>query len=133
VRLSDDRTFLTQKTPLLRGFVAALARQIAAGGGLLGRERDSSDIPNAVYGLHSQAVAWAGLRAIADVWGENGQPELAASARQPASKLQRALTRAVRASERRLPDGSLFLPVHLLDGEKPYASLTQERLGSYWN
>jgi hypothetical protein len=32
-----------------------------------------------------------------------------------------------------LADGSLFLPARLLDGERPYDSVTQERLGSYWN
>ena len=41
----------------------ALGRQIdASPTGLLGRERYSSDIPDSVYGLHSQAVAWQGLR-----------------------------------------------------------------------
>jgi hypothetical protein len=128
-RLSDDRAYLAHVTPVLRGYVAALGRQIAHGG-LLGRERYSSDIPNGVYGLHSQAVAWAGLRAIADAWGTGAD---AARARSLAAKLERALRRAVRASERRLPDGSLFIPVQLLDRERPYASLTQERLGSYWN
>ena len=133
VRLADDRAFLTRTTPVLRGFVSALGRQIAAGGGLLVRERYSSDIPDAVYGLHSQAVVWAGLRAIADAWAQNGQPALAGTSRRLAAKLQRALTRAVHRSERTLPDGSLFLPVQLLDNEQPYTSLTQERLGSYWN
>jgi hypothetical protein len=128
-RLSDDRAYLAHVTPVLRGYVAALGRQIAHGG-LLGRERYSSDIPNGVYGLHSQAVVWAGLRAIADAWGTGAD---AARARSLAAKLERALRRAVRASERRLPDGSLFIPVQLLDRERPYASLTQERLGSYWN
>jgi hypothetical protein len=128
-RLSDDRAYLAHVTPVLRGYVAALGRQIAHSG-LLGRERYSSDIPNGVYGLHSQAVAWAGLRAIADAWGTGAD---AARARSLAAKLERALRRAVRASERRLPDGSLFIPVQLLDRERPYASLTQERLGSYWN
>jgi len=129
VRLGEDRAYLTHVTPVLRGYVAALGRQIAHGG-LLGRERYSSDIPNAVYGLHSQAVVWAGLRAIADAWGTGAD---ATRARTLAAKLERALRRAVRASVRRLPDGSLFLPVQLLDREQPYASLTQERLGSYWN
>jgi len=128
-RLSDDRAYLAHVTPVLRGYVAALGRQIAHSG-LLGRERYSSDIPNGVYGLHSQAVVWAGLRAIADAWGTGAD---AARARSLAAKLERALRRAVRASERRLPDGSLFIPVQLLDRERPYASLTQERLGSYWN
>ena len=36
-------------------------------------------------------------------------------------------------SQRRLPDGSLFLPAQLIDGERPYGSLTEARLGSYWN
>src|SRR5207245_53503 len=44
-----------------------------------------------------------------------------------------ALRRAVAASQRRLPDGTLFLPVRLLDPERPYDSVTQERAGSYWN
>jgi hypothetical protein len=33
----------------------------------------------------------------------------------------------------RLPDGSLFLPVRLLDHEAPYDALTSSRAGSYWN
>jgi hypothetical protein len=40
---------------------------------------------------------------------------------------------AVDSSERRLPDGSLFLPARLLDDEQPYDSLTEARSGSYWN
>ncbi|MGI8422059.1 MAG: hypothetical protein ACR2MU_07365 [Gaiellaceae bacterium] len=133
LRLSGDRSFLDHATPVLRGYVAALGRQIDSGRGLLGRERYSSDIPVAVYGLHSQTVVWAGLRAMGDVWGEAGEPALAAVCRRLAAKLRTALTHAVRASERPLPDGSLFVPIRLLDAEKPYASLTQERLGSYWN
>ena len=133
VRLSGDRAFLERTTPTLHGYVAALGRQISRGGGLLGRERYSSDIPNPVYGLHSQAVVWEGLRAIADAWAQDEKPALATEARRLAAKLAAALRRAVRASERRLPDGSLFVPVQLLDRERAYASVTEERLGSYWN
>jgi hypothetical protein len=132
-RLTGDRAYLDRVAPVLRGYVAALGRQVASGEGLLGRERYSSDIPDAVYGLHSQTVVWAGLRAMADAWAKAGEPEPAATCRRLAARLGAALNRAVRASERTLPDGSLFLPVRLLDAEKPYASLTQERLGSYWN
>jgi hypothetical protein len=39
----------------------------------------------------------------------------------------------VRDSQQRLPDGSLFVPVSLLDGERAYGSLTEARAGSYWN
>jgi hypothetical protein len=32
-----------------------------------------------------------------------------------------------------LPDGSLFLPARLLEGERPYDSVTENRAGGYWN
>jgi hypothetical protein len=132
-RLDRDPAFARAVTPTLRGFVAVLGRQIRANGGLLDRERYSSDVPNAVLGLHSQAVVWAGLRAMADVWAQTGEPALAATSRALAAELERALRRAVARSQARLPDGSLFLPVMLLDGERPYRSVTDARLGSYWN
>jgi hypothetical protein len=133
-RLYRDRASLQGATPTLAGYVDALGHQILAGHrGILGRERYSSDIPDSVFGLHSQTVAWQGLEAIGDVWAQLGRPDLAARCRRLAARLERGLRRAVATSQRRLPDGSLFLPVRLLDGERPYASLTQERLGSYWN
>jgi len=132
-RLDDDAQFLHAVTPVLRGYVAVLGRQIRANGGLLDRERYSSDIPNAVDGFHSQAVVWAGLRAMADAWAQTGQPTLAATCRDLAAQLEHALRRAVARSQVRLADGSLFVPAMLLDGERPYPSLTDDRLGSYWN
>jgi hypothetical protein len=39
----------------------------------------------------------------------------------------------VRVDERRLPDGSLFLPMRLGGGERPYGTVTESREGSYWN
>src|SRR5439155_3954876 len=132
-RLFRDRAYVDAVTPALRSYVDALGRQIAGSGGLLDRERYSSDIPLSVYVLHSQAVAWQGLTEIAAVWAQTGRPALAARARTLATRLATALRRAVRASETRLPDGSLFLPAQLLDRERPYGSTTEARLGSYWN
>lgn len=138
-RLGDDATTIRQRTPLLRSWVDDFARQLAARGrpqlarGLLARERYSSDIPDLVYGLHSQAVAWEGLRAMAGVWRETGDGALAARASSLAERLGNGIRQAVAASERRLGDGSLFVPVSLLAQEQPYALVVQERLGSYWN
>ncbi len=133
-RLSGDRAYVRQTTARLRGYVDALGRQITRSrAGLLDRERYSSDIPDSVYGLHSQAVVWQGLLAMGRVWAETGNPALARRCRQLAGRLEGGLRRAIRVSQRRLPDGSLFLPAQLVDGERPYASLTQARLGSYWN
>lgn len=127
----DDRAYLVRVTPTLRGFVAALDSNLHAG--LLGRERYSADIPDLVYAFHGQAVVWAGLRAIADAWAQNGYRGDAAKARAVASRLERGLRDAVRRSARRLPDGSLFVPARLLGDEAPYRSLVEARLGSYWN
>jgi hypothetical protein len=133
-RLYRDGDYIDAVTPRLRSYVQILGRQIAGGGrGLLGRERYSSDIPDSVYGLHSQAVAWQGLREMGAVWGDTGRRALAERCAGLAARLGVALRRAVRSSARRLEDGSLFVPVRLLDGEEPYDDLTASRAGSYWN
>jgi hypothetical protein len=133
-RLLEDRAYVEQATPVLRRYVAVLGRQIRADPrGLLQRERYSSDIPDSVYGLHSQAVVWQGLRLMAGVWQQTGRAALARTCQLLAAHLERGLRSAVRASQRRLPDGSLFVPVRLLDGEAPYDSLVEARAGSYWN
>ncbi len=119
---------------MLRGYVEELARQLGASEtGLLARERYSSDIPDEVLGLHSQATAWQGLREMGHVWAQTGQEELALRCAALAARLEAGLRRAVASSQRRLGDGSLFVPARLLDGERAYDSLTQARLGSYWN
>jgi hypothetical protein len=131
-RLYPDDPFLRQARPVLSGYVAALARALEPNG-LLARERYSSDIPDSVYGLHSQAVVWQGLRELAAVWAESGERSLAARARSLATRLGVGTRRALRRSERRLPDGSLFVPMRLLDDERPYTSVMESRGGSYWN
>jgi hypothetical protein len=133
-RLSGDRAYVRQVTPTLRGYVAALGRQLAGRDpGILGRERYSSDIPDSVYGLHSQTVAWQGLREMGRVWAATDQAALGRRSLTLAARLERGLRRAVRSSARRLPDGSLFMPVRLLDEERAYDRLTESRPASYWN
>lgn len=131
-RLHRDRATIAAVTPTLRGFVTALERQLEPRA-LLPRERYSSDIPDEVYGLHAQATIWQGLREMATVWTDTGRPRLASRARELAARLGSGLRRAVRRSENRLPDGSLFLPMRLLDSETPYRMVTESRAGSYWN
>jgi hypothetical protein len=131
-RLHRDRAYVEQVTPVLRRYVVALGRGIGPRR-ILGRERYSSDIPDQVYGLHSQAVAWQGLREMGSVWAETGHASLARRSRGLAGRLGAGLRRAVAVSQRRLPDGSLFVPVRLLDREGPYDALMRSRSGSYWN
>jgi hypothetical protein len=132
--LFRDAAYVEAKTPVLSRYVATLGSSLAAGrNGLLPPERYSSDIPDEVYGLHAQAAAWQGLREMGLVWAATGHFELAARSRMLASRLGAGLRRAVARSQRRLSDGSLFVPVRLLDGEEPYRTLTESRAGSYWN
>jgi hypothetical protein len=131
-RLFRDQATLEQVTPTLGGFVAALEGKLGSNG-LLARERYSSDIPDQVYGLHAQSRAWQGLREIADAWDDVGQPALATRARTLAGRLGTGIRAAARRSQRLLPDGSLFLPMRLLEGETPYRAVTESRAGSYWN
>src|SRR5262249_12229691 len=91
------------------------------------------DVYADVYGLHAQSVAWEGLRAMGDVWAETGHRWLAVQARASARRLGFGLHRAVTRSKKRLPDGTTFVPVRLLDDEKPYERLPATRLGTYWN
>ena len=132
VRLTGDRSFLSEETPRLVGYVTTLRRRQQESG-LLAPEQFSSDIKDTVQGLHAQAVAWEGLHAIAAVWREAGRRGLSARAASIAATLGPALRRAVRASQRQLPDGSLFLPMRLGGDEGPYATVTESREGSYWN
>jgi hypothetical protein len=132
--LFHDRRYLDRHTPTLAAYVAELGHRLAANGRrLLPRERFSADIGVRVFGLHSQAVVWNGLREMAAVWAQTGHPGLAARARRIAAKLGAGLRTASRKQSERLSDGSLFVPVRLADGEKPYAALTATRSGSYWN
>jgi hypothetical protein len=134
VRLSGDRQYLDRSTPMLTRIVEGLGRQIRTGhGGLLRRGRYSSDVAARVYGLHAQAAVWQGLNAIADVWRANRQTAHARKAHALAVALGRTLHRAVRASSRRLADGSLFVPAALLADHKPFDAVTASRPGSYWN
>jgi hypothetical protein len=134
-RLHRDRSFLAEETPKLRRVLDILGARIArpGGGGLLSRELYSSDIRREVYGLHGQAVVWQGLREMGRVWAQNGYPRLAARCEALSERLGAGLRRALRASQRRLPDGSLFVPAALLDGGAPFATLTESRDASYWN
>jgi hypothetical protein len=131
-QLFPDSAFLVSSLPALRRNADMLIARVDAGR-LLPKERYASDLPVRAYSLNGQSVDWEGLRAIANTWATTGQAELAARAEAAALKLGTRIRAALDASERRLPDGSLFVPVGLLGHEQPYADLTASREGSYWN
>src|SRR5207244_7131901 len=95
--LFGDRAYIDQRTPQLARYVAHVRRQLL-GRSVLRRERYSADVEAKVFGLHTQAVVWEGLRAIASVWESTGHPELGARARAVAARLGSGLRRAVQRS-----------------------------------
>ena len=133
-RLAGDRSEIVRATPALRRYVKTIGGQLRASrNGLLPRERFSSDVGERVYGLHTQVVVWQGLRAMSQVWEDEGFTRLAAESRRLARKLESGLRRAIRRSQRRLPSGALFIPAQLLEDVAPYRAVTNTRSGSYWN
>jgi len=134
-RRFGDRGFVERVTPLFRHEVASFGSQLTASRvGLLRRERYGADIVRPIYGLHAQALALQGLRAIAGVWMATHHPRLAYEATRVAERLEAGLRAAVTAGRTTLPDGSLFVPISLVDrAERPYDSLSASKRGSYWN
>jgi hypothetical protein len=127
-----DAATLAAVEPTLRGLLRDLELTICPNG-LLVREYYCADVPDLVYGLHAQARVWQGLRAISGVWRDQGEPALALRAERLAARLGVALRAAVRGSQERLPDGSLFVSMRLLDDIAPYDRVTESHAGSYWN
>ena len=134
-RRYGDRAYVAEVTPKFRRELESFDRQLRRGApGLLARERYGADIAGPIYGLHAQVLAWEGLRGMAQVWARTGYPRLAYRATDVAARLETGLRAAVAAARTTLPDGSLFVPVALVDGlEKPYDTLTLSKRGSYWN
>jgi hypothetical protein len=133
-RRTGDAGFVARITPALVALVLHYQLELShSPNGLLGRERYGVDVTTPVYGLHGQALALQGLRAIASVWQETGYGSLAVEATQTADRLEAGLRAAIAASAVRLADGSLFIPIPLLDGTRAYDSVTDSLGGSYWN
>ena len=96
---------------------------------MLQRERYSSDIPDAVYGLHSQAVVWQGCAG----WRTPGRRRATRRSRRPAavSPTGSAAGFARRCASRSagLPDGSLFVPSGCSTTSGRTTGLTEARRG----
>ncbi|MBI4028426.1 MAG: hypothetical protein HY360_25800 [Verrucomicrobia bacterium] len=99
--------------------------------GLLPRENYCGDIHDQVYTLNSNANAWRGLRDLAAVLRDLGEPQEAERYEKAAADFRQAILAAIEKSERR-DARPPFVPIALLGEEKPYETLTASRLGSYW-
>ncbi|MCX4471599.1 NEW3 domain-containing protein [Micromonospora sp. NBC_01655] len=133
---SNDGSLLQENLPTFRDWLADFKRQrLADPNGLLAKTRYASDIPEPVYGLHHQSEVWRGLRDVGVALRLMGRADEAKLFLDEATGLRSSLLGAVEKSKTVLPDGSVFVPIALLDpaSSKPYDKVTTDYLGSYWN
>ena len=100
---------------------------------LLRRERFSADV--LAQGLRAPLAGGrvAGTARDGGGLGRDGPPGARGAHARRSRELGAGCARAAQQSARRMGDGSLFIPIRLLDGERPYRRLTASRPGSYWN
>jgi hypothetical protein len=99
--------------------------------GLLPREKYCSDIDTPVISVVANANCWRGLRDMALVLEDIGDPEQAEKLAKVAAEYRKVILAAVDKSMDRSVDPP-FMPIAL--GEEPiHDPITGTRLGSYWN
>jgi hypothetical protein len=130
--LTRDAGFVREQKPRWLSAARKLIESRESASGLLPREHYCGDIAVNAYSLNSDANGWRGLRDIAAVLEDIGDPAEAQPIREAAAALRQATLAAVEKSEQRnvMPP---FIPIALLGEEPAYDVLTASRLGSYWN
>ena len=130
-----DDTFIRERADTYRRYMRDFQNQMAAdSNGLLTPERFSGDIPAVLYYIHHQAPVWHGMRDMARLLGKLGYENDASVFGDSAKKLRTNLAKAMNDAQRRLPDGTLFVPTELYRPETTvYDPVCATVLGSYWN
>lgn len=134
--LSNDASYLRDNLSTFQAYLADFRQQRAKDPhGLLEKQRYGSDIPEPVYGVHLQSDAWRGMRDMGLVLRLVGEDGAAQPFLDEADALRAALLKAIDASSEKLRDGSLYVPIALLDPTAPkaYELIPSDRDGSYWN
>jgi hypothetical protein len=132
--LTRDAEFIHRNTSLYEQYARTMQEQIEADpNGIVGRTHRTADIGSLGYWTNEEAVCWRGLRDMTLVWRLTGRNDLYQRYAPVAARLHASLLKAVDAAKVRMADGSLFVPIQLLAGQKPFESITETREGSYWN
>jgi hypothetical protein len=131
--VTRDKDYLREKEKVWQGVVAFLARsRKETDNGLLLPDNYAGDIAQQVYALNSNANCWRGLRDLAAVLDDLGEKERARAIFGEAADFRKAILAAVARSEQR-DTKPPFIPNALFGAEKAYATLTDTRLGSYYD
>jgi hypothetical protein len=128
--LTRDAEFMRANRSLWEPLITLITRDLDPKTGLTPKDFYATDIARPVWNLKTNATCWRGLRDMAAVVREMGEPD--PSLEERARQYRKAILEAVDGSVRRDFDPP-FVPNALLDDvEKPYPALTATRLGSYW-
>lgn len=132
--LTQDTDFISKWSARYKKFMADFEKQIKEDPhGLLTPQALSSDIATKEYYTYQQAVAWRGWRDMSQILRKFRFVK-SDSTIVCAQKFRDSVLVAVRQSQTRLDDGSLFIP-SILYGQKReiYNPISETVLGSYWN
>lgn len=132
--LTRDATFIEAHTDTFIEICEIFKQQMADDEyGLLTKQRQCGDIPEVAHYIFHQTVGWQGIRDMAEVWKAIGRTDLYDRYRPLADQLKAAIDRGMVKAVSAMDNGSLFVPRALYTGEQPYTSITETRIGSYWN
>jgi hypothetical protein len=118
--------------PLWRQAVELIVSSREEDSGLLPKDRYAGDIAENVYSLNSNANCWRGLRDVAAMLRDMGEPNEATRLDRVTADYRGEILSAVKRSER-LDASPPFIPNALLADEPAHDPLTATRTGSYYD
>ncbi len=130
--LTRDAAYIRSRREVWRPSLDRILNARQSADGLLPQENYAGDIATKVSSLNSNANAWRGLRDMAAVLHDIGEPDEAQKLATEAAQFRTAILAAIDKSEVR-DTKSPFLPVALFGVETPHDPITADVLGSYWN
>lgn len=128
--LTRDNAFIRANRERWEPLIKLIVDDLDPQTGLTPKDFYATDIAEPVWNLKTNATCWRGLRDIATVLREMGEPDPAIETR--VREYRKAILDAVDKSVQNDFDPP-FVPNTLLETiEKPYESLTDTCMGSYW-
>ena len=128
--LTRDDAFMREHRSCWEALIALIVDGLDPRTGLTPQDFYATDIPKPVWNLKTNATCWRGLRDMAAVRREMGEPDPELETR--AAQYRQSILDAV-AKSADLNFTPPFVPNALLEAlEQPYEALTASRLGSYW-
>ena len=128
--LTRDGEFMRANRTRWEPLIALILDDLDPETGLTPKDFYASDIPEPVWNLKTNATCWRGVRDMAAVLRDMGEPNPELEAR--VQRYRTSILSAVDKTVHRDFDPPFIPNTLLVDVEKPYEALTATCLGSYW-